>query len=89
MDNDLDIFRKRQERKKKKKVYPEPQCVFIPNSKGGEKADEYIKTLEGAPKECLVNYKEQEEKSMLMNWQKPYTEDLRESERSNASSEGK
>ena len=30
MENDLDIFRKREERKKKKKVKAEPEFVFIP-----------------------------------------------------------
>jgi hypothetical protein len=34
MDNDLDIFRRREERKKKKKkVKPEPQAVFLAKDK--------------------------------------------------------
>jgi len=57
MDNDLDIFRRREERKKKKKSQPHPQCVFIPNSKGGEAADEYLETLKPMPQEYLVKYK--------------------------------
>ncbi len=40
MENDLDIFRKREERKKKKKAKPEPQAVFLSR---------------GANREALVN----------------------------------
>lgn len=36
MENDLDIFRKRQERKKKKKAKPEPQAVFLSKGANGE-----------------------------------------------------
>lgn len=36
MDNDLDIFRKREERKKKKKAKPEPQAVFLSKGANGE-----------------------------------------------------
>ena len=57
MDNDLEIFRRRAERKKKKKKSIHPKCVFIPNSKGWEAVDEYLKTLKPMPKEYLVKYK--------------------------------
>lgn len=36
MENDLDIFRKREERKKKKKPKPEPQAVFLSRGAKGE-----------------------------------------------------
>lgn len=52
MENDFDIFQKKYDKKKKKHTHP--ICVFIPNSKGGEEADKYMKTLKGAQKEYLV-----------------------------------
>lgn len=68
MDNDLDIFRKRQERKKKKKAKPEPQAVFL--AKGENKEAEVFLT-DGERAEFISTPKEQ---SMLMNWQKAHTE---------------
>lgn len=54
MENDFDIFQKKYDKKKKKHTHP--ICVFIQNSKGGEEADKYMKTLKGAPTEYLVKY---------------------------------
>lgn len=78
MENDLDIFRQREERKKKKKkVYPEPKAIFIANGKKNEAEvflteGEIAEGISTPPIECISTPKE---KSMLMNWQKPYTED--------------